>query len=184
MNKHFRPVLVLILALIITFTVFIPTSSSFAQTKAEKIDNFLQACHQNGQFNGAVLVAEQGKIIYNKAYGIANIKTKEPLKPDFQFRLGSVSKQFTSMAIMMLKERGKLDYNDDIRKFLPELSCQGITIRHLLTHTSGLPDYMTLFGENWDVDKKDTEVRKIATNKDALDLFVKYHPEAIFKPDR
>jgi len=181
MNKHFRSVLILTLTLF-AFAVCNPNSSSFAQSKAEKIDNLMQACYKNGQFNGAVLVAEHGKVIYDKSFGIANIETKEKIKPNSQFRLGSVSKQFTSMAIMMLKERGKLNYDDDIRKFLPELPYPGITIRHLLTHTSGLPDYMMLFDENWDQDKEDASERKIATNKDALNLFAKYHPEVLFKP--
>jgi len=181
MNKNFRSVTILVLAILV-FAFCYPEYSSFAQPKAQKIDNLMQACYKNGQFNGAVFVAEHGKIIYDKSFGIANIETKEKIKSNSQFRLGSVSKQFTSMAIMMLKERGKLNYDDDIRKFLPELPYQGITIRHLLTHTSGLPDYMSLFDKNWDVDKKDTEERKIAANKDALNLFATYHPEVLFKP--
>ena len=112
-----------------------------SETKSDKIDLLLKHCHANAQFNGNVLVAEKGKIIYNSAFGIANFDPVDSLKVNSQFRLGSVTKQFTAMAIMMLKERGNLDYDDDARKYLPELPYRDMTIRHLLTHTSGLPDY-------------------------------------------
>ena len=91
----------------------------------------------------AVLVVKDGKRILSKAYGLANLETKTPCSSKSNFRLASVTKQFTAMSILILSERGKLSLNDKMMKFLPEFPDYGkeITIRHLLTHTSGLPDY-------------------------------------------
>lgn len=117
-----------------------------AETKNLKIDKLMAYSHQNGLFNGSVLVAENGKVIYSKAFGVADKKRKQNLTTDSKFYLASVSKQFTSMAIMLLKEKGKLSFDDKLSDFFndfPEYS-KRITIEHLLTHTSGIPDYFRL----------------------------------------
>jgi len=121
-----------------------------AQTQAQKIEMLLQHCYDHSQFNGSALVAQNGKIVYNAAFGFAEAKTKTKALPITAFNLASVSKQFTAMAVMILQERGRLRYDDDMRKYLPELPYQDITVRHLLTHTSGLPDYIELFDQRWD----------------------------------
>jgi len=91
----------------------------------------------------AIIVIQDGKVLQKSAYGMADIERGVPFETDTSTRLGSVSKQFTAMAIMILEEEGKLDYDDPITRFLPELSRfgDGITIRNLLNHTGGLPDY-------------------------------------------
>jgi CubicO group peptidase (beta-lactamase class C family) len=122
-----------------------------------------------------VLVAEKGKPIYHKAFGFANRETKQSLDTASIFELASVSKQFTAMLIAILKEDGKLNYDDAIEKYLPGLPYKGITIRHLLNHTSGLPDYQKLMDENWDKSK-------VATNEDILFYLKKFHPVILFKP--
>lgn len=127
-------------------------------------------------------MAENGKVIYHRVFGISNFDPTVQLKMDSQFRLGSVTKQFTAMAIMMLKERGKLEYSDDIRKYLPELPYEKITIRHLLTHTSGLPNYMTLFNRHWESPKDNSSENKIAANEDVIAMLAKHHPEVMFEP--
>ena len=98
--------------------------------------------HVDG-FSGTVLVARNGKPIVSKGYGMANIELGVPNAPQTVFRLGSVTKQFTAMAIMMLAERGKLSVSDPICKYLPDCPAawQPITVRNLLTHTSGIPNY-------------------------------------------
>ncbi len=154
---------------------------SINEEKIEKIDDLLNQMHENDQFNGTVLLAEGDDIIYEKILGYSNIEKKEKLTVDASFRLASVSKQFIGMAIMILKERGKLDYDDDIQKHLPELPYAGVTIRHLLWHTGGLPDYMNLFEQNWDTEKPD-EKRKMAYNADAVALFAKLNPKPDFPP--
>lgn len=109
------------------------------------IDSLMSTLHERGQFNGSVLVAVQGRIIYRNAFGPANFETKTKLTPETPFCLASVTKQFTAMAIMMLAERKKLSYDDAVAKYIPEFSRSSqtvkITIRQLLTHSSGIPDY-------------------------------------------
>lgn len=117
--------------------------AALAQTHQLEIDRLMDFCYRNGAFNGTILVVENEKIIYNKAFGIANFKTNEPLKINSAFYLGSVAKQFTAMAIMILKEQNKLSYSDGLLKYFPEFPeyASKITIKNLLTHTSGLSDY-------------------------------------------
>jgi CubicO group peptidase (beta-lactamase class C family) len=98
-----------------------------------------------GQFNGAVLVAQRGRIVYRNAFGKANFQTGAAFTPETPSNIGSVTKQFTAMAIMILQERNKLRYDDPVTKYIPDFSraphLSRITLRHLLTHTSGMPDY-------------------------------------------
>ena len=94
----------------------------------------------------AVMVIRDGTIIHSSGYGYADIPNRVPITADSIFRLASVSKQFTAMAIAMLADQGKLDYSDPVGKYVAALSpYKGVTIRHLLTHTSGLPDYYDEF---------------------------------------
>lgn len=94
----------------------------------------------------AVLVMKDGKVLHNKGYGLANLKTLKPITADTAFDLASISKQFTAMGIMILKERGSLSYDDPLSKFYPEFLpyAKGVTISHLLNHTSGLPEYVDM----------------------------------------
>lgn len=147
----------------------------------QNLDFFLDSLQKNQDFNGALLVAQEDKIIYNKTIGYANIETKDTLQSYSAFRVAAISKQFTAMTTMILKEEGKLDYEDDIKKYLPELPYKGISIRHLLTHTSGLPKYKTIFEEKWDVGK-DAAEKDTAYNEDVLNLLMKYRPGMRFKP--
>ncbi|HEU5238899.1 MAG TPA: serine hydrolase, partial [Pyrinomonadaceae bacterium] len=91
-------------------------------------------------FNGTILIARDGKVIVNKSYGMANFELDVPNTPQTKFRLGSITKAFTAMAIMLLQERGKLSLQDSICKYLADCPAawQPITIHHLLSHTSGL----------------------------------------------
>ncbi|HCK98642.1 MAG TPA: serine hydrolase [Candidatus Marinimicrobia bacterium] len=170
------------LSLVFFLLLFALTGCHSSGSKAARFDEYLQSCFENDQFNGCVLVAEKGKVIYHKAFGIANFDPLIPPHLDSQFRLASVSKQFTAMAIMLLKEHGKLDYDDDLQKYLPELSYPGITIRRLLTHTSGIPKYEDLCEQYWDVEHENFLEKKYATNDDIIAMLVEYHPDALFKP--
>src|SRR5688572_6186565 len=113
--------------------------SQIADT-SQRIDSLLTALHGRGQFNGAIVVSVQGDVKYRNAFGKTN--TNQEFTPTTQSNIASLSKGFTAMLIMMLDEQGKLKYEDPIVKYLPELKefSNGITIRHLLTHTSGIPD--------------------------------------------
>ncbi|MVM41416.1 serine hydrolase [Spirosoma sp. HMF3257] len=124
--------------------VLLAVSATFAQDKAAKIDALLQQYVANRQFNGTVLVAEHGKVIFKKGYGMANMEWNIPNAPDTKFRLGSITKQFTSMLIMQLVEKGKLKLNGKVTDYLPDYpkaTGDKITVHHLLTHTAGIPNY-------------------------------------------
>lgn len=112
------------------------------------IDDYLNGQLAAGSFSGAVLVARDGNVVFSKGYGLSDAARGLPNTPQTRFRLASVSKQFTAMAIMMLQAEGRLNVQDPVCGYVP--NCPGawgsITIHHLLTHTSGLPNY-TDFGD-------------------------------------
>ena len=118
------------------------SSGAFCQQQAKiaRIDSVLHWFSEREMFNGTVLVAEKGKILYKKAFGIADPKTRAPLSTASAFNLASVSKQFYAMMTMMLYESGKLQYDDPVQKYISIFPYSGITIRHLMNQTSGLPD--------------------------------------------
>jgi CubicO group peptidase (beta-lactamase class C family) len=130
--------------------VFIVTgifNVSYAQSKVDKLDKLISAYAEYGKFNGSVLVAEKGEVIYKKGFGLADMEWNIPNQPDTKHRLGSITKQFTSMLIMQLVEKGKLKLDVPISTYLPDYPKKNgdvITIHHLLTHTSGIPN-MTSF---------------------------------------
>lgn len=122
-----------------------PKKPKLPPSKSKQIHTFISNIHQDGQFSGALLVAEQGRLIYKKAFGYANRQTEELFTNQTPCYIGSISKQFTAMGIMVLQECGKLNYNQSIRSFFPDLpQCmQPVTVLHLLRHTGGL----ALFGD-------------------------------------
>jgi len=109
----------------------------------KKVDEYMKAAMRADSFSGSVLVARNGKPIISKGFGLANIELAVPNTPKTVFRLGSITKQFTSMAIMILQERGKLSVSDPVCKYFADCPAawQPITVRHLLTHTSGIPNF-------------------------------------------
>lgn len=161
----------------ITILILLVGQLAFAQDRVERIDSLLNALYSNKKINGNFLIAEKGKVIYSRSFGYANEETKEKLNENSVFELASCSKQFTAMAIMILKEKGKLNLDDNITKFIPSLSnYKGITIRNLLNHTGGLPDYVPLMDSLFDKSK-------IATNKDIIAIFNKQNPKILFEPN-
>jgi CubicO group peptidase (beta-lactamase class C family) len=119
-------------------------TNSLAQTKAQKIEALLGQYHEYGQFNGAALVAENGKVIFKKGFGMANMEWDIPNMPDTKFRIGSITKQFTAMLVMQLVEQGKLKLDGKMSDYLPDYpksTGDKVTIHHLLTHSSGIPSY-------------------------------------------
>lgn len=136
-----------VLSLALLYTSFItaqgttplPTNDQITS----KVDEYMKAVLQVDGFSGTILVARDGKPIVNKAYGMANVELNVPNTPEKIFRLGSITKQFTSMAIAMLQERGKLRVNDPMCNYFADCPdiWKPITIRHLLNHTSGITNY-------------------------------------------
>jgi len=132
---------IILIGIIIQLTFFL---DSFGQTKAEKIDELMKQYNEYAQFNGSVLVAEKGKVIYRKGFGLANMEWEVPNQADTKHRLGSLTKQFTAMLILQFVEEGKLDLNSPITTYLPDYPKETgdvITIHNLLTHTSGIPNF-------------------------------------------
>lgn len=125
-------------------------------------------------FSGVVLIAEKGTPVYYNAFGYRKYADKIALQKTDIFELASLTKQFTAMIIMMLQEKGKLEYDDPVEQYL-SIPYKGITIRQLLTHTSGLPDYQAVMDKHWDKSK-------VAGNKEILDYLNKYAPPKLFEP--
>ncbi|MFP9118805.1 serine hydrolase [Flavobacterium sp. RNTU_13] len=153
---------------------FITLALNAQQAKLSQIDSLFTSLSAKKQFNGNVLLAEKGNIIYQKSFGLRDEARKLPLDANSVFELASVSKQFTAMAVVLLQEKGKLQYDDKLGKYLPELAFyKDVTLRQLLNHTAGLPDYMDLI-------KAKGDTTKIWTNKDMIALFAKEKPEPVF----
>ena len=129
--------------------------------------------------NGVVLYAEGGQVLLEKAYGWRIIdRLRDSLRTDDQFQLGSVSKMFTAEAIMVLHSQGKIGYDDDVKRYIPEFPYQGITIRDLLNHRSGLSRYETLADEKW-------PNRSIPlSNEELIKLYVKHRPDPYSPPQQ
>ncbi|HJP98984.1 MAG TPA: serine hydrolase [Rhodanobacteraceae bacterium] len=108
-----------------------------------EIDQYMDAAAKTWHFMGSILVVRDGQVVIAKGYGMANVERNVPNTPDTEFRIGSNTKQFTSMAIMMLQAEGKLDVHDPVCKYVPDCpkDWQPITIHDLLTHTSGIPNF-------------------------------------------
>lgn len=125
-------------ALVILLPIF-----GFAQIPIRSVDSILDRLNHEDGFSGNVLISERGKIIYEKSFGFANYENKIPLTENTIFSVGSISKTLTATAILKLKEQGRLKLDDLISKYLPDLPYKNMTVRHLLTHTSGLPEYQS-----------------------------------------
>lgn len=148
-------------------------------TKAEELDKKFLRLQKLTGFNGTVLYAEKGRLIFKKAYGFNNVRRRrDSLTTNDAFQLASVSKMFTAMAIMILKNDGKLDYNEDIRIYLPDFPYDGVTPRLLMTHRAGLPRYMSLAHDKWKNKKEPMN------NDDVLSLFAEHPPDKYFSPDK
>lgn len=146
--------------------------------KVKSINDVMEELYDQNQFNGVVMIIEKGEVIYQKALGWSNIEKKDTLTIDTSFRLASVSKQFTAMCIMMLYEQGKLNYDDAITQYIPELPYKNVSIRNLLNHNSGIPDY---FGIGWSI-QRHFPTGKLIDNNDLIKYFSDKKPGLQFKP--
>jgi CubicO group peptidase (beta-lactamase class C family) len=113
---------------------------------AARMDQIVQSYVADHRFMGTVLVARGEHVLFNRAYGSANLEWDVSNTPDTKFRLGSITKQFTAASILLLEDRGKLSVNDPLKKHMPDApsACDKVTIFHLLTHTSGVPSFTSL----------------------------------------
>lgn len=153
MIKYFKQIYLLLIGCILIGT---PLNVAYAQTFESKIDSLILDVFKDKNGPGGVfLVAKAGKPIYLKAFGKANLELDVNLAPENIFQLGSITKQFTAIAILMLEEQGKLSVNHPVSKYIPDYpSGDKITIHHLLTHTSGIKDF-TKMKSLRDISQKD-----------------------------
>ncbi len=130
---------------VLLFSILLSLSFNILQAQSvavKQIDSLMQVSFNRGIFNGNILVAQKGKVIYQKSWGYADANRTIKLRPDLKFDMGSICKEFNGTAIMILKERGLLKLDDPVAKFLPQLPqwAQKVKIRHLINYTSGIPN--------------------------------------------
>ncbi|MBL0109943.1 MAG: serine hydrolase [Saprospiraceae bacterium] len=159
----------------ILLLLFLPILLGAQQDQKSLLSQFFKGQHDYYHFNGNVLIAKGGVPIYQASFGYADFNTQRTLNENTVFELASVSKQFTALGILICRDRSLLDLVDDIKMFLPDFPYDGITIRHLLTHTSGLPAYEDQFEKFWDH-------HQIAYNKDVLTMLAAHRDTLFFEP--
>lgn len=139
-------------------------------TTDKTLDGFFRELEEKDMFSGAVAVKKNGKILLKKGYGKANFQFDKDFKANTPMEVASVSKQFTAAAIVLLEQQSKLNIEDNVQTYLDDFPYSEITIKHLLTHTSGLVNYASHFRKNWDT-------TKVAYNKDIISYFKTKKPD-------
>ena len=159
-------------------SLFVNLNNEIAAKRAKQADKMFGSLNKAG-LNGVVLYAEQGQVVYEKAFGWRDLskRQKDSLRVDDAFQLSSDSKMFTAEAIMLLQAEGKLDYDDDVRKYIPELPYEGITMRMLLNHRSGLPRYDAMADQHW------RDRKKPFSNEAMIKMLADKKPEPYGTPD-
>jgi len=170
-EKYFKNIMPV--SLIVSIIILLFSPQVYTQNKTQNIDKLLSLCHNYRLFNGTALIAENGKVIYKKGFGLADRRWNIQNGSDIKYMNGSVSKQFTAMLILQLAEEGKLQLDDKITKYLPDYpkdKGDKITIHHLLCHSTGIPDiskiYDNFFSEIWMKEHTDEEFIKLFCDLD------------------
>jgi CubicO group peptidase (beta-lactamase class C family) len=165
-NRTYLTVIFLFVSISFTFSGWLQAEIVSTTGLAKKINLFLEKTYPEKEPGAAVLAMKDGKVILRKGYGMANLELGIPIKPEMVFRIGSITKQFTAVAIMKLVEEGKLSVTDDIKKYLPDYPTHDhkITIHHLLNHTSGIKRIET-------IPEMFFLIRKDMTPKELMDFF-------------
>ena len=143
--------------------------------KTTKLRELFEDAVKKGFFNGTVLAAEKGEVIFEEAYGFADVKTGRKLTMDTVFEIASVSKQFTASAILLLCIRKIMSLEDKIEVFFPGFPYENISVHNLLNHTSGLPDYMEYIAKKYE--------GSIAGNKEVIEFLMDKAKPADFAPN-
>ena len=156
--------------------VLLVTSNLYGQHNASAMDSVFNEQLRNGLLMGNLLVAEKGKVVYQRSFGLRDIANNQPNTPASAFGLASISKAFTATAVLQLKEKGKLGLDDRFAHYFPDFPFPDITLRQLLTHTSGLPEY-ELFDS-----LAEKEPNRIFTNHDVIPALKLWSKGLYFKP--
>ncbi len=160
-------------------TTYEITSDPQLAPLALRIDELLHSYQRRNGYNCAVLIAHNNKILLQKGYGVSDYKTKEPLNMHTSFQLASVSKPITATAVLMLWERNQLDIKDKVSEHIEGFPYDEITIEMLLSHRSGLSNYM-YFCDEYVSDK----TSRLTNNDDIIELLIKYKPSLRFNPGK
>ena len=147
--------------------------------KKTAMENLARESFEKGGFNGAWLYAEKGEIVSSGALGFRDPENTQPIKEDTIFQLASVSKNFTAAAVMLLMRQGLLRAEDEITSFFPELPYPGVTVRQLLSHTSGIPDYFDV--ADWFI-KIWKEEKRVPGNDEILRFLLETEAKPYFAP--
>lgn len=158
---------------LVVLVMIISRLASAQQT--DSIAYILDSAYGASPFFGNILITHHGKTILEKSYGYADAVRKKPLTAEHSFQVASISKQFTAYGIMQLKHKGLLEYDRPVRNYLPAFPYENITVRHLLNHTSGLPDF-------WDKIRPNMDTLKSFGNKEVLTYLISNKPALQFEP--
>lgn len=153
-----------------------------ASEKSKQLNVLFENKLKTVGFNGCILIAQQGQIIYKNVFGFSNLKTKDSLKINSAFQLASTSKTLTAAAILLLKDQGKLNLSDNIQRFLPNFPYHNITVQTLLTHRSGLSNYI-YFGEPY-CDAKNCYNGKTFDNNSVIQIMMSDKPQPYASPNK
>ncbi len=154
------------------------TLDLYQASKRRALDTYFSELSRRHLFNGNVLIAQKGEVFFQKSYGLANFRRKKPLTLDGVFQLGSVSKQFTAVAILQLYEQHKLNLTDSIQCFFPNFPYKGIRVHDLLCHRSGLMNYIYYCDNIW----KDKEMP--LQNSSVIQLLTDSFPTPYYSPNK
>ena len=145
-----------------------------------ELSAFFDTSLLNKNFNGGILIAKNGAVIYEKYMGLVDLRKKEPMTDSTPLHIASTSKTFTAIAILRLVQENKLSLTDTINKFFPGLPYPGITVKMLLTHRSGLPNYLYFMSNNkWGILPNKRWNRQLATNADMLQMMIDKRPDRV-----
>ena len=164
-------------AAIVRFTPKVIEYDYSDSTLFHRIDSFFENRHRASHFNGVALFAQNGKIVYNKAFGFSNFNTKDSLQNSDAFQLASVSKTITAIAVLQMVEDSLIHLDQTIQDFIPNFPYEKITIRQLLSHRSGLPNYMYFVDNIWA--NKDSSIN----NNEMLMIMQQDTPKPYYLPD-
>lgn len=149
-----------------------------------ELSSFLDTSLLNKGFNGGILIAKDGEVIYEKYIGKIDLRKKDSLTSSTPLHIASTSKTFTAIAILRMVEETKLSLNDSLEKFFPHFPYPGITVKMLLTHRSGLPNYLYFMSDNkWGILPNKKWNRQYASNNDVLKMMYDKRPDPTGKPD-
>mgnify|MGYP001360491116 FL=1 len=172
--------LVLLALIVLSFISYKQKDKSLTNSKSNQYSKFISEMKSKGITTGNILVYENGEIVFQSSDGLRSIDPIDSLSLDSQFRLASVSKQFTGVAIMKLKEAGSIDYDQRVNTILTDFPHDNITIKHLLHHTSGIADYIKIVNKNFI--PQESARRYILGNNEILEIFYDTNPKLNFQP--